>query len=136
MAKKRKTVWVISGTHWDREWRYTSDQSLLRLAELVDALLDILEQHPEFTCFHLDGGTIVLDDYLAVRPENEQRLRRLIEAGRIASVVWYTLPEMNIVAPEALIRNLLIGQRMANRFGGAMTSGYTATSYGQISQLP
>ena len=136
MAKKRKTVWVISGTHWDREWRYTSDQSLPRLAELVDALLDILEQHPEFTCFHLDGGTIVIEDYLAVRPENEQRLRKLIEAGRIASVVWYTLPEMNIVAPEALIRNLLIGQRMANRFGGAMTSGYTATSYGQISQLP
>ncbi len=34
------------------------------------------------------------------------------------------------------IRNLLIGKRYGNRFGGVMSAGYTATSYGQISQLP
>jgi alpha-mannosidase len=37
----KDTVHVISGTHWDREWRFTAEQSLLRLAELVDELLDI-----------------------------------------------------------------------------------------------
>ncbi|HNT35972.1 MAG TPA: glycoside hydrolase family 38 C-terminal domain-containing protein, partial [bacterium] len=44
--------------------------------------------------------------------------------------------EMNTVSPESLIRNLLVGKRMADDFGGAMKTGYTATSYGQISQLP
>lgn len=135
MANK-KTIHVISGTHWDREWRFTAEQSLLRLAELVDSLLDILERNPEYKCFHLDGGTVVIEDYLAVRPENEERLCNLIKAGRIKSVMWYTLPEMSTVAPEALIRNLLMGGRYADKFGGSMKMGYTATSYGQISQLP
>jgi alpha-mannosidase len=136
MNKTDKNVYVISGTHWDREWRYTAEQSLLRLAQLVDDLLDILETNPEYKCFHLDGGAIILEDYLAVRPENEERLRKLIQQGRIQTVLWYTLPEMSIVSPESLIRNILIGKRLIDQFGPAMKTGYTATSYGQISQLP
>ena len=31
----------------------------------------------------LDGQTIVLDDYLLMRPENEEVLRKLIQSGRI-----------------------------------------------------
>lgn len=134
--KKSQTIHVISGTHWDREWRYTADQSLLRLAHLMDGLLDILEKNTDYPCFHLDGGTVVIEDYLAIRPENTARLRQLIQQGRIQTVLWYTLPEMSSVHPEALIRNLLIGKRLADQFGGAMQTGYTATSYGQISQLP
>ncbi len=135
MSDPKKTFHVISGTHWDREWRFTAEQSLLRLAELIDELFEILEQNPAYKCFLLDGGTVVIEDYLNVRPENEERLRALMNAGRIQTVMWYTLPEMSSVAPESLIRNLLIGKRMADRFGGAVNAGYTATSYGQISQL-
>lgn len=134
--RKAKTIYVISGTHWDREWRYSAEQSLLRLSELGDSLLDILEKNQDYVCFHLDGGTVVLEDYLAIRPENASRLQKLIEQKRIATVMWYTLPEMSSVAPEALIRNLLIGKRLADAYGGPMRTGYTATSYGQISQLP
>jgi len=136
MAKEKGIIHVLSGTHWDREWRFTAEQSLLRLAELMDELLEILEKDKNYVCFHLDGGTIVIEDYLAVRPENEARLRKLIENGRIISVMWYTLPEMSTVSPESLIRNLLIGKRLGDKFGGSMKTGYTATSYGQISQLP
>jgi alpha-mannosidase len=134
IPEPKKTFHVISGTHWDREWRFTAEQSLLRLAELVDELLDVMER-TDYKCFLLDGGTVVIEDYLNVRPENEERLRALMQAGRIQTVMWYTLPEMSTVAPESLIRNLLIGKRMADRFGGAVNAGYTATSYGQISQL-
>jgi len=133
--KDKKTFHVISGTHWDREWRFTAEQSLLRLAELVDELLDIMERNPDYKCFLLDGGTIVIEDYLNARPQNKERLRALMQAGRIQTVMWYTLPEMSTVAPESLIRNLLTGKRMADKFGGAVNAGYTATSYGQISQL-
>ncbi|MCI8459742.1 MAG: hypothetical protein HFE46_08815 [Clostridia bacterium] len=55
---------------------------------------------------------------------------------RIFVVNWYTLPETNTVAPEAMVRNLLLGHKMAAESGGGMKSGYTATSYGQLSQLP
>lgn len=135
MAKKFK-MHVISGTHWDREWRHTAEQSKLRLVDLVDSILHLLESDEEYSSFCLDGGTVVLEDYLTVRPENQERIKELVAAKRLLLVNFYTLPETNTVAPEALIRNLLVGHRMAKEFGGGMRSGYMATSYGQHSQMP
>ena len=135
MAKKYQ-MHVISGTHWDREWRHTAEQSKLRLADLMDGILNVLENEKEYKCFCVDGGMIVIEDYLSIRPENEERVRALIKSKKMIVVNWYTLPETNTVAPEALIRNLLLGHQMSESFGGGMKSGYTATSYGQHSQMP
>ena len=135
MAKKY-VMHVICGTHWDREWRHTAEQSKLRLVDLMDSIIELLEQSQEYRHFCVDGGTVVLEDYLTIRPENKDRIRKLIETGKMQIVNWYTLPETNTVAPEALIRNLLLGRKMAWEFGGSMRSGYTATSYGQNSQMP
>ncbi len=135
MAKKYK-MHVISGTHWDREWRHTAEQSKLRLVDLMDNIINILENKESYKCFCVDGGMIVIEDYLTIRPENRERIKKLIEAKKMWVVNWYTLPEVNTVAPESLIRNLLWGHKMAAEFGGGMKSGYTATSYGQHSQMP
>jgi len=136
-SKDRKIkVHLISGTHWDREWRYTLQQSKLRLMRLLDGLLETLETAPRYTCFHLDGGAVVLEDYFSVRPEMQEKVCRHIRDGRIKLVNWYTLPDTFLVTGEALIRNLMLGRRLASRYGGAMRTGYTATSYGQNSQLP
>lgn len=135
MAKKY-VMHVISGTHWDREWRHTAEQSKLRLRDLIDETLELLEQKDTYANFCIDGGMIVLEDYLAIRPDATERIKKLVDTGRLKLVSWYTLPETFTVAPEALIRNLLKGGQMAKQFGGAMSSGYTATSYGQTSQLP
>ena len=85
------------------------------------------KRNPEYKCFCVDGGMVVLEDYLTVRPDHQERLKKLVEAKKIQLVSWYTLPEMFTVAPEALIRNLLIGSKMAIEFGGAIKTGYTAT---------
>ena len=131
-----KRIHLISGTHWDREWRHTAEQSKLRLVDLMDDIIDLLESKPQYKYFCVDGGTIVIEDYLTIRPENKRRIIDLIEKKRMFIVNWYTLPETNTVAPEALIRNLLLGHKTAKELGGGMRSGYTATSYGQPSQLP
>ncbi len=131
-----KKIHLINGTHWDREWRHTAEQSKLRLVDLMDNIINLLETKPQYKYFCVDGGTIVIEDYLTIRPENKQRIIDLIKAKRMFIVNWYTLPETNTVAPESLIRNLLLGHKMAEELGGGMKSGYTATSYGQPSQLP
>ena len=131
-----KKIHLINGTHWDREWRHTAEQSKLRLVDLMDNIINLLEKKPQYTYFCVDGGTIVIEDYLTIRPENKQRIIDLVKAKRMFIVNWYTLPETNTVAPESLVRNLLLGHKMAAEFGGGMKSGYTATSYGQPSQLP
>ncbi len=131
-----KTIHLICGTHWDREWRHTAEQSKLRLVDLMDNILNLLENKPQYNYFCVDGGSIVIEDYLSIRPENKQRIIDLVKAKRIFIVNWYTLPETNTVAAESMVRNLLLGHKRAAELGGGMKSGYTATSYGQPSQLP
>jgi alpha-mannosidase len=131
-----KTIHLISHTHWDREWYRTFQQFRLRLVHLVDGLLDILASDRDYKHFMLDGQTIVLDDYLLMRPEAESTLTRLIRSGRALIGPWHILPDMFLVSPEAHIRNLLAGDRNARRFGPKMNIGYMPDSFGHIGQMP
>ena len=131
-----KTIHVISHTHWDREWYLTFQQFRLKLVHLVDKLLDILEADPDFKYFMLDGQTIVLDDYLLMRPEMEETLRGHIQSGRILIGPWHILPDMFLVSPEAHIRNLLEGDRSSRKWGPKMMIGYMPDSFGHIGQMP
>ena len=71
---------VVPHTHWDREWYRPFEHFRLELGRVVDGVLDVLEGDPEFPSFTLDGQAIVLEDYVEVRPENEARLRALLDA--------------------------------------------------------
>jgi alpha-mannosidase len=130
------TYFVISHTHWDREWYQPFQEFRIRLVRLVDHLLDLLDDCPDYRYFMLDGQTVVLEDYLAVRPDRESDLRRHIQAGRILVGPWYILPDEFLVSPESLVRNLLLGHRIAQRFGAVMPVGYIPDTFGHISQLP
>ncbi|HLJ34855.1 MAG TPA: glycoside hydrolase family 38 C-terminal domain-containing protein [Ktedonobacteraceae bacterium] len=130
------TIILVPHTHWDREWYQTFQQFRMRLVHTVDALLDILDQDSAFSHFMLDGQTIVLDDYLEVQPQNEERLRRYIQAGRIQIGPWYVQPDEFLVSGESLIRNLQIGFRRAADFGEPMRIGYVPDCFGHIAQLP
>ena len=131
-----KKLHVISHTHWDREWYLTFQQFRLKLVHLVDKLLDILEEDPDFKHFMLDGQTIVLDDYLQMRPEMKAVLREHIQEGRILIGPWHILPDMFLVSPEAHIRNLLQGARTARKFGPKMPVGYIPDPFGHPGQVP
>jgi hypothetical protein len=127
---------IVSHTHWDREWYQSFQQYRMRLVRMTDRLLDLLERSPEFRYFVFDGQTIVLEDYLAIRPENRERLLRLVQSGRLEIGPWYVLPDEFLVSGEALIRNLLLGHRMGQQFGSVMKVGYMPDSFGHVAQLP
>jgi alpha-mannosidase len=135
MARQLSII-LVPHTHWDREWYQTFQQFRIRLVRAVDKLLDILERDPGFTHFMLDGQTIVLDDYLEVEPEQEERLRQHIRAGRVLVGPWYLQPDEFLVSGEALIRNLQFGLRRAADFGEAMRVGYLPDTFGHIAQMP
>jgi mannosylglycerate hydrolase len=129
-------VHVISHTHWDREWYLTFEQYRARLVDLVDAVLDRMAADPRFTFFHLDGQTVVVEDYLEVRPERETELRRRVGEKRLLIGPWYVMPDMFLVSGEALVRNLSLGIRLATTFGGAMRVGYMPDPFGHVAQMP
>jgi mannosylglycerate hydrolase len=129
-------IHVVSHTHWDREWYLTYEQFRLRLVTLVDGLLDLLDRDRSYKHFHLDGQTIVLEDYLEIRPEQEPRLRQAIEDGRVLIGPWYVMPDEFLVSGESIVRNLLRGHRLAREFGTPMPVGYLPDLFGHVGQMP
>ena len=105
--------------------------------EMMDTLIDTMEKDKEYKCFHLDGQTIMLEDYLQVRPENRARLQKLIEDGRIAIGPWYVLQDEFLTSSESNVRNLQMGYKLAQEFGGKWTKiGYFPDSFGNMGQAP
>jgi mannosylglycerate hydrolase len=134
--KDKYTVTVVSETHWDRAWYVPFQEFRVRLVRLIDRLLDLLERDPDFRCFMLDGQTVVLEDYFAIRPENRERVRRFVQEGRLQVGPWYVLVDEFLASPESMIRNLQIGWRMAEELGQVMWVGYTPDAFGHIAALP
>lgn len=129
------TIHVLPNTHWDREWRFPFQETRMYLIDLLDRLLDIMEKNPAYKYFNFDSQTIFLDDYLEIKPQNRERLAALIRAKRLIVGPWYTLPEMNVIHGESIVRNLLMGKSIGDEFGYTSKVGYTPTSYGQVSQI-
>jgi alpha-mannosidase len=130
-------VHVVPHTHWDREWYHGAARFRLRLARLMDDLVELLRGRPDYPSFLLDGQAIVLDDYLAVRPEAGDAVRRLLAEGRLEAGPWYVLPDELLVSAEALVRNLIEGGTAVRRLGGtAMRVGYTPDAFGHSGALP
>lgn len=131
-----ETIHLVSHTHWDREWYLPFQVFRLKLVRLMDGLLELLEQDPGYRYFMLDGQTIVLDDYLQVRPGRRAQLQALVRSGRLLIGPWHILPDEFLVSPEATIRNLLQGRRTAAEFGAWMPVGYIPDPFGHIGQMP
>ena len=80
---------IVPHSHWDREWYLTFQQFRFKLVKMVDQVLDILEQDPQFKYFTLDGQTVVLEDYLEIKPGERGRIKKLIRDGRLLIGPWY-----------------------------------------------
>jgi mannosylglycerate hydrolase len=132
----RRRVAIVPHTHWDREWYAPFQTFRLRLVELLDDLLPMLERDLDFGHYLLDGQVALVDDYLDVRPSAAARLRRLVGSGRVAIGPWYTLPDEFCVSGETLVRDLQLGLSRAASFGGAMEVGYLPDMFGHIAQMP
>jgi len=130
------TLTIVSHTHWDREWYQPFQEYRIRLVQLTDRLLHLLARDPDYRYFTFDGQTAVLEDYLEIRPQQEATLRHYVQEGRLLIGPWYILPDEFLVGPEATIRNLMLGDKVARRFGAKMPVGYIPDPFGHISQLP
>ena len=107
----------------------------MRLLDLINNLMEIIEKYPNYI-FHLDAQTIVLEDYLEIYPENEDLLKKYIKSGNIVVGPWYVQNDFFLSSGESTIRNVLIGRKIAKRFGKCANVAYTPEQVGLPSQLP
>lgn len=133
---KKKRAHIISHTHWDREWYLPYEKHHMRLIQLVDSLLDQLDEGSDYKSFYLDGQTIIIDDYLQVRPEQKERLEKHIRNGRIVIGPWYILQDAFLTSGEANVRNMQVGHKDAKRYGIPSKIGYFPDTFGLVGQTP
>jgi mannosylglycerate hydrolase len=129
------TIHVVSHTHWDREWYLPMARFRQQLVGLVDDLLD--DPPTGGSSFLLDGQMVVIEDYLAIRPERHNALATLLSSGALEAGPWYVLADELIPGGEALVRNLLAGRRILARFGASAPPVlYCPDSFGHPAAMP
>lgn len=128
-------ILLVSHTHWDREWYHPAGRFRQRLVALVDALL--AEPPLPGSTFLLDGQTIVLEDYAAVRPEQVGVLRERLQRGAVEAGPWYVLADNLIPGGEAILRNLETGRSDLERWGtSAPPVAYCPDTFGHPAFMP
>ncbi|MBC1501544.1 alpha-mannosidase [Listeria weihenstephanensis] len=132
----KKTAYIISHSHWDREWFLPLETLRYRLVTLIDETADLLENKDGFEFFHMDGQTIMLEDYLAVKPDARARMERLVRDGKLRVGPWYMLQDAFLTSSEANVRNLVYGMQDAERFGAVEKIGYFPDTFGIYGQAP
>ncbi|HEU5300816.1 MAG TPA: glycoside hydrolase family 38 C-terminal domain-containing protein [Acidimicrobiia bacterium] len=133
---ERISVGIVPHTHWDREWYEPFQTFRVRLVHLLDQLLDLLETDERYARFLLDGQTVVIDDYLEIRPDAAARLDALAAAGRLQVGPWMVLMDEYMVSGETIVRDLQRGIRRATALGGLMEVGYLPDMFGHVAQMP
>ena len=132
----KKVAHIVSHSHWDREWYMPFEKHHIKLVQLIDDILELLDEDNGFCSFFLDGQTIALEDYLQIRPENEEKLKKYIKEDRIFVGPWYVLQDEFLTSSEANIRNLLVGMKQAQKFGKVSKIGYFPDAFGNAGQMP
>ncbi len=135
MPPRRFTFHLIPHTHWDREWYLTRAAFQARLVPVLDAVLDQLGQDRRAR-FVLDGQTVLLEDYLEVRPENEARILEPVRSRALEIGPWYVLSDLLIPCAQSLLRNLREGTGDASRFGNRLDVLYSPDAFGHPAALP
>lgn len=133
---KKTTVHIISHSHWDREWYMAFEQHRIKLIELIDEAMELFEKDENYRSFHLDGQTIVLDDYLEIKPQNREKVLKYVKEGRFVVGPWYILQDEFLTSGEANVRNLLTGAKEAEEYGKDCKIGYFPDAFGNAGQMP
>ncbi|WP_117232664.1 glycoside hydrolase family 38 C-terminal domain-containing protein [Vibrio maerlii] len=129
-------VHVIPHTHWDREWYFTQQDSDVLATYNFTKVIEALENQPNYSCYHLDGQSAIVEDYLKVLPPMRDRLAKLVAEKKLFIGPWYTQTDTYNVAGESIIRNLKYGMHIAEELGHSMKVGYLPDTFGHNAQMP
>ncbi|WP_352417044.1 glycoside hydrolase family 38 C-terminal domain-containing protein [Clostridium tertium] len=130
-----KKIHVYPHTHWDYEWYFTSNESIIQLIYHMDEVMEALE-NGELETYLLDGQLSILEEYIKFIPSNFERVKNLVESGKLLIGPWYTQTDELIIDGESIVRNLFYGIKSASKYGDYLKIGYLPDSFGQTKDLP
>ncbi len=133
---KKWKIHVIAHTHWDREWFFSQSRANTLFANNIKDIVQVLNSHPNFNSFVLDGQVSVLNDYFKEFKTLKPEIEKLAKAKRLLLGPWYSQPDMFSSLGETIIRNLEQGISIANDLGNCLDIAYLPDSFGFNANLP
>ena len=131
----KKRVIAYLHTHWDREWYREFEVFRLRLLRVFDNVLEMLE-NKKIPSFYFDGQVSALLDYLEIRPEKEELVRKFIAEKKLYIGPCYTLVDEFLTDKTVFEKNLEIGLKISKDFGCTDFIGYLADTFGHSQNIP
>jgi len=138
--KTKYKAHIISHTHWDREWYLNSKYTNQWLVPFFNNLFNMFEKENEYI-FVLDGQMSMIEDFFEELSKSgvstniyKQKIRKYVKQKRLFIGPYYLQPDWQLLSEESLVRNMLIGNQIANDLGGSMNVGWMMDNFGQISQ--
>ncbi len=136
-------AYVISHSHFDREWYLPFAMFRNKLIILMDYLADIFATEPTFSKFVTDCQVAMIDDYLEVKPRAAEWVKKALAAGQLLAGPYFVPPNEFLINGEGYMRNLLLARRILKKLGAQApncTAGYSPDSacsdFGHPVQVP
>lgn len=135
-ADDGRRIYYIHSSHMDREWYVPQEKTRMFFAQIIDRVLALMEEDANY-CFHLDGQTSVLAEYLELHKEKRAMITRFLQEKRLIIGPWYVQPDETIPFGESMVRNLLLGTETARDMGAeCMRVGYIPDAFGHPGSVP
>ncbi len=138
--KENYTAHIISHTHWDREWYLNSKYTNQWLIPFFNSLFAMFEKEEDYV-FVLDGQMAMVEDYFEELDKNgfnvseyKRKIKKYVSEKRLFIGPYYLQPDWQLLSEESLVRNMLLGNKLASELGGSMSVGWMLDNFGQISQ--
>ncbi|ARU91045.1 glycosyl hydrolase, family 38 [Spiroplasma clarkii] len=134
--KKNLKIYLVPHTHWDKEWYFIKDVSDVYLVDNMKNILNSHKANKDEAQFCWDGQYSIIDDYLKFFPDQKSKLKKLVEQKKLIIGPWYTQPDTFNTLGESIVRNLLVGTKLAQELGHSMQVAYLPDTFGFNSNLP
>lgn len=134
---EKKKAYVVSTAHLDTVWRWQLAQTIDEfLPETVEKNLKLIEKYPSYR-FNFEGAFRyeLIEEYY---PQYFEYIKEAAEKGQWSPAgSEYENGDVNIPSPEALFRNILLGNRyFEEKFGRKTTDIFLPDCFGFGYALP
>lgn len=131
-----KQIFIVSYQHFDIIWRRSIDYYRQLREEIILMVLKMLRKYPEFK-FTLSQA-VVFRIFLEQHPELKEELEGYIREGRFEIIGGMeTLPDVNMITGESIIRNILYGRQwLEENLGVEIKTACLEDVFGMSAQIP
>ncbi len=118
--KKEVTVFMVPYSHWDVDFKETFDKYKITVSNIIIDAIELITKKPEFR-FTINQA-IFIKYFWENYPDYRNRFRNYVQEGKIEIVGGkWVQPDLNLVCGEALIRDILLGNRWLRKTFGVET---------------